>query len=106
MTQFFCLVAQLVEQVTLNHRVQGSSPCGGTSFKISPPPKAYGAVFSRDPIHVEQLSSIVPHRYRSATSQRTSTPPANNVNRRGQIVNEHVNSCPLRPMYHGEKGWG
>ena len=23
------LVAQLVEQVTLNHRVQGSSPCGG-----------------------------------------------------------------------------
>ena len=23
------LVAQLVEQVTLNHHVQGSSPCGG-----------------------------------------------------------------------------
>ncbi len=23
------LVAQLVEQMTLNHRVQGSSPCGG-----------------------------------------------------------------------------
>ena len=28
------LVAQLVEQVTLNHRVQGSSPCGGISIKI------------------------------------------------------------------------
>jgi hypothetical protein len=30
-TRSIALVAQLVEQVTLNHRVQGSSPCGGIS---------------------------------------------------------------------------
>lgn len=44
------LVAQLVEQVTLNHRVQGSSPCGGTSIKIpgnlAPPVAISTGIFS------------------------------------------------------------
>ena len=30
--QFFDFVAQLVEQLTLNQRVQGSSPCEVTTF--------------------------------------------------------------------------
>ncbi len=37
--QYLCIpdsVAQLVEQLTLNHRVQGSNPCGVTKKSMQP----------------------------------------------------------------------
>ena len=33
-TNFFCPLAQLVEQVTVNHLVRGSSPRGAATFEI------------------------------------------------------------------------
>lgn len=40
------LVAQLVEQVTLNHRVQGSSPCGGIGIEIPEIAAPSGAIIA------------------------------------------------------------
>jgi hypothetical protein len=38
-------IAQLVEQLTLNQFVQGSSPCGGTLVETSEPVESYSRAF-------------------------------------------------------------
>jgi hypothetical protein len=54
---FFGLVAQLVEQLTLNQRVQGPSPCGTTSHFMKPT-TVVGFTFS-DPLGSKMRLCIV-----------------------------------------------